>query len=296
MPEQDQQPLPAQAEVATPPQQQQQTSTHQQPRPHPHPHQHQDADDMTIPPPPPPPLEPFFTLVTNTTTATTIHPRVQYLFSDDDLSALVADQPSSSPFSSPSLPSSPRPLVVELVPTPDNTSWSVSWASSLSPDFALTSSCITLQPDSSSSNDNDIHKETSATLRLEGVERDPPDASRPEGTGTGTGSIPSSGSGTALGREDVDALADDFRRRMAILRKVVGESEKRRLMTEEVEAPAQVHSPPSPSRHAQEQDQVHHPETTPEGEADPPGAEAEDPARGIPEPEEHTEAVGSTWG
>ncbi|KAG5928829.1 hypothetical protein E4U42_007942 [Claviceps africana] len=295
MPEQDQQPLPPQAEVATPPppppppQQQQQESTHQQQQSHlqPHPHPYQDTDDMTIPPPPPPPLEPFFTLVTNTTTATTIHPRVQYLFSDDDLSALVANQPSSSP-------SSPRPLVVDLVPTPDNASWSVSWASSLSPDFALTSSCITVQPDSSGSNDNDndIHKETSATLRLEGVERDPPDASRP--AGTGTGSLPSSDSATALGQEDVDALADEFRRRMVILRKVVGESEKRRLVTDEPDPCAQVHSSPSPSLHGHEQDQVHCPEATPDDEADSPGAEAENPARRIPTPEEHTEAVGLT--
>ncbi|KAJ3491155.1 hypothetical protein NLG97_g5647 [Lecanicillium saksenae] len=33
-----------------------------------------------------------------------------------------------------------------------------------------------------------------------------------------------------LGREDLEALADDFRRRMGILKKVVGEGEKRRAV------------------------------------------------------------------
>ncbi|KAG5974066.1 hypothetical protein E4U55_000127 [Claviceps digitariae] len=310
----DQLPLPAQADVAT--QEQQQASTQ-----HHHHHQHQpqqqqlllqqqeeeeeDTGDMTTPPPPPPPppLEPFFTLVTNTTTASTIHPRVQYLFSDDDLSALVANQPSSSSLSS---PSSTRPLIVDLVPTSDNTSWTVSWASSLSPDFALTSSCITVQPDNGgggngNDNENDIHKDSSTTLRLEGVERDPPDVSRP------AGSLPSSGSGTALGREDVDALADEFRRRIAVLRKVVGEGEKRRLIIEEAQgqaqAPSQSASSPSPREQNQDQDhqpaplddQVHRPQrpehenddspTTPQGQQESPtsnqgGSHAGDPQAG----------------
>ncbi|KAG5980795.1 hypothetical protein E4U43_006701 [Claviceps pusilla] len=319
----DQLPLPAQADVATQQQQQQQQqASTQHHHPHQHRHQPQDTSDMTTPaPPPPPPLEPFFTLVTNTTSATTIHPRVQYLFSDDDLSAITANQLSSS-----SLPSSStRSLVVDLIPTPDNTSWSVSWASSLSPDFALTSSCITVQPDggggggnNSDDNDNgkDVHKDSLATLRLEGVERDPPDASRSAGTGTGTGSLPSSGSGTALGREDVDALADEFRRRIAVLRKVVGESEKRRMIIEEAEAQSHAQNASSPSPHGQDQDQdqqqvllddpSHRPrrseneDTTPvavrEGQDESPGADKEDPVRGIPPPGEFDEAVGSTWG
>ncbi|KAG6016931.1 hypothetical protein E4U54_000092 [Claviceps lovelessii] len=322
----DQLPLPAQADVATQQQTQQQRpqqASTQHHHPHPHQHQPQDTGDMTTPapPPPPPPLEPFFTLVTNTTSASTIHPRVQYLFSDDDLSVLTAKEPSSS-----SLPSSStRSLVVDLVPTPDNTSWSVSWASSLSPDFALTSSCITVQPDGGggggggnnsddNDNDKDVHKDSLATLRLEGVERDPPDASR--SAGTGTGSLPSSGSGTALGREDVDALADEFRRRIAVLRKVVGESEKRRMIIEEAEARSHAQNASSPSPHGQDQDQdrqqvllddpSHRPrrpeneDTTPvavrEGQDEPPRADKEDPVRGNPPPGEFDEAVGSTWG
>lgn len=58
-------------------------------------------------------------------------------------------------------------------------------------------------------------------LRVEGVEREPVEM-RPD-------SLPSSGSG-AIGGEDVDVLADDFRRRMGVLKKVVDEGEKRRAL------------------------------------------------------------------
>ncbi|KAG6162930.1 hypothetical protein E4U46_003757 [Claviceps purpurea] len=271
----EQLPLPPEVEVAMQRQASTQISTQQQ---------QQHTDEMTTPPPPPPPpLEPFFTLLTNTTTGTTIHPRVQYLFSDDDLSALVTYQPPSSSLSaSSSLPPSTRPLIVDLVPTPDNASWTVSWASSLTPEFALTSSCITVQPDSKNSYNDEDNKEThtaaaaaaedkSTMLRLEGVEREPPCASRP-------GSPPGSGSGATLGKEDVEALAEEFRRRFAVLRKVVGESEKRRVIFEEAQAQAstqaqtQAQDQSTSSAHAREQaptmlDQapLHHPERLDDG-------------------------------
>ncbi|KAG5974857.1 hypothetical protein E4U56_004130 [Claviceps arundinis] len=251
----EQLPLPPEVEVAMQRQASTQTSTLQTST------QQQHTDEMTNPPPlPPPPLEPFFTLLTNTTTGTTIHPRVQYLFSDDDLSALVTNQPPSSSLSaSSSLPPSTRPLIVDLVPTPDNTSWTVSWASSLTPEFALTSSCITIQPDSNNSYNDEDNKEThtaaaaaaedkSTMLRLEGVERDPPCASRP-------GSPPGSGSGATLGKEDVEALAEEFRRRFAVLRKVVGESEKRRVIFEKAQAQASTQAQAHAHAHAQDQDQ-----------------------------------------
>ncbi|KAG6098282.1 hypothetical protein E4U30_008204 [Claviceps sp. LM220 group G6] len=251
----EQLPSPPEVEVAMQRQASTQTSTMQTSTQQ----QQQHTDEMTNPPPlppPPPPLEPFFTLLTNTTTGTTIHPRVQYLFSDDDLSALVTNQPPSSSLSaSSSLPPSTRPVIVDLVPTSDNTSWTVSWASSLTPEFALTSSCITVQPDSNNSYNDEDNKEThtaaaaaaedkSTMLRLEGVERDPPCASRP-------GSPPGSGSGATLGKEDVEALAEEFRRRFAVLRKVVGESEKRRVIFEEAQAQASTQA----QTHAQAQDQ-----------------------------------------
>ncbi|KAG6060731.1 hypothetical protein E4U32_003312 [Claviceps aff. humidiphila group G2b] len=246
----EQLPLPPEVEVAMQRQASTQTSTLQTST------QQQHTDEMTNPPPLPP-LEPFFTLLTNTTTGTTIHPRVQYLFSDDDLSALVTNQPPSSS----SLPPSTRPLIVDLVPTPDNTSWTVSWASSLTPEFALTSSCITVQPDSNNSYNDEDNKEThtaaaaavedkSIILRLEGVDRDPPCASRP-------GSPLGSGSGATLGKEDVEALAEEFRRRFAVLRKVVGESEKRRVIFEEAQAQASTQAQAHAHAHAQAHAHAH---------------------------------------
>ncbi|KAK2601661.1 hypothetical protein QQS21_004812 [Conoideocrella luteorostrata] len=173
----------------------------------------------------PPPFEPFFTLLTNTTTGSTIHPRVQYLFSDDDTS-ILANNPDRDP--------DHRALVVDLAPAPDNTSWSVSWASSLSPDFALTSSHVAVQHDDNNNDDK------STMLRLEGVERDAVESSRGGSRGgSRPASLPSSASGAALGtpgapgRVDLDSLAEEFKRRLGVLKKVVGESEKRRQIMAE---------------------------------------------------------------
>ncbi|KZZ93822.1 hypothetical protein AAL_05538 [Moelleriella libera RCEF 2490] len=158
------------------------------------------------------PLEPLFTLLTNTTTGSTMHPRVQYLFSDDDASMLCTTGQDAEQ----------RAVVVDLHPSPDNTRWCVSWASSLSPDFALTGSNITTRQQHADDDDDD---DRHATLRLEGVERESlPDID----AASGGGSLRSSASGASAEREDVDALADDFRRRMGVLRKVVAEGEKRR--------------------------------------------------------------------
>lgn len=163
----------------------------------------QQATESTAPQPP---FEPLFTLLTNSTTGATIHPQVQYLFSDDDTSILSSanDDPDH------------RTVVVDLASTEQNT-WSVQYASSLSPDFAITSSQLATQQ-----NDGD----TSTMLRLEGVERETLDTSG----GSRPGSLPSSGSG-ALGRDAVE-LADEFKRRMGVLKKVVGESERRRGIVE----------------------------------------------------------------
>lgn len=170
----------------------------------------QKSTESSSPPPPPPqpPFEPLFTLLTNSTTGATIHPHVQYLFSDDDDTSILSSVNTDDP--------DHRTVVVDLAPTEQNT-WSVQYASSLSPDFAITSSQLAIQQ-----NDGD----TSTMLRLEGVERESLDASG----GSRPGSLPSSGSG-ALGR-DVVELADEFKRRMGVLKKVVGESERRRGIVE----------------------------------------------------------------
>lgn len=161
--------------------------------------QHQSAESAS------PAFEPLFTLLTNVTTGATIHPHVQYLFSDDDTSVL--SQPSDDP--------DHRTLVVDLVPS--GNTWSIQWASSLNPDFAITSSQLAVQ------RNDDPDGDSSTMLRLEGVEREPLDLSG----GSRPNSLPSSGSG-AIGREDVDSLAREFKRRAGVLKKVVGEGEKRR--------------------------------------------------------------------
>ncbi|KAK8927562.1 hypothetical protein H634G_05179 [Metarhizium anisopliae BRIP 53293] len=170
------------------------------------------AEPAPPPPPvPPPAFEPLFTLVTNASTGATMHPRVQYLFSDDDASIL--SHPNDDP--------NHRAMLVDLAPTEAST-WSVQWASSLSPDFAITASQLSVQR-----SDDASEGDTSMMLRLEGVEREPLDA----GGGSRPNSLPSSGSGT-IGRENVDALADEFKRRMGVLKKVVAEGEKRRDILE----------------------------------------------------------------
>ncbi|KAF4507499.1 hypothetical protein G6O67_003991 [Ophiocordyceps sinensis] len=201
------------------------------------------ADDSS---PPPPPFEPLFTLLTNTTTHGTIHPRVQYIFSDDDPSVLSAPPGPAAAAAGPDA-GPHRPVLVDLAPSPDGSSWTVAWASSLSPEFALTASRLEpapqqqhepAEPDAASS------AAPGGVLRLEGVEREPVDA-RPESL---HGSA--SGSGT-VGREDVDALADDFRRRMGVLRRVVGEAERRSEVVQRQQQPQPQQSHGAESRPAE---------------------------------------------
>ncbi|KAL2675135.1 hypothetical protein Neosp_011315 [[Neocosmospora] mangrovei] len=169
--------------------------------------QQQQPEDEAPLEPPMPPFEPLFALLTNSTTNTTVHPRIHYLFSDDDPSVLAS-------------PAVDRALVVDLVPAPegDSSRWAVSWAASLTPDFAVTKSNVAVQQ---SEGDDDARNGGALMLRVEGVEREPVEM-RPD-------SLPSSGSG-AIGGEDVDVLAEDFRRRMGVLKKVVDEGEKRRAL------------------------------------------------------------------
>ncbi|KAL7927190.1 hypothetical protein ACQKWADRAFT_279780 [Trichoderma austrokoningii] len=188
-------------------------------------HHHDDDDDSIIPP-----FEPVFTLLTNTTTNTTVHPRVHYLFSDDDASAVLT-APQTDPRH--------RALIVDLAP-PANPSgkWSVSWASSLTPDFAVTASQLSLQQHGSSSssgnNEGEDGASTSVMLRVEGVEREgvPAIDSTKRSSASLRGSSSSGGSGAGIvGREDVDQLTEEFRRRMGVLKKVVDEGERRRRET-----------------------------------------------------------------
>jgi hypothetical protein len=168
----------------------------------------------------PPPFDPLFTLLTNTTTNATVHPHVHYLFADDDPSILASTAPSTDD-------PAHRALIVDLAPNRDGSAgWSVSWASSLTRDFAVTDTQLSLQPHTEADADDEDAdpgrgaQRGSLMLRIDGVEREPVDPNRSD-------SLPSSGSGP-IARDDVDGLLDDFRRRMGVLKKVVGEGERRR--------------------------------------------------------------------
>ncbi|ATY64932.1 hypothetical protein A9K55_005249 [Cordyceps militaris] len=178
-------------------------------------------------PPPPPPFEPLFALLTNTTTNTTVHPRVHYLFADDD---------ASLPTTATTATSSHRSLVVDLAPTPDHDAWAVSCASSLGSAFAVTAAALSKQQAENSSSAAEPIAATSAPgaaapalmLHVAGVSRDPVDLRASVEAGASGASLRSSAASAAV--EDLEALADDFRRRMGVLKKVVGEGEKRRAV------------------------------------------------------------------
>lgn len=162
--------------------------------------QQQQPDDEATPPLPP--LEPLFTLLTNATTNTTVHPRVQYLFADDD-SLPLSDPP--PPMDRDGRPR--RAVVVDLAPSADGARWTVAGAASLNRDFAVTAS--RLAPPAPAP--DDAPPAGGPVLRVEGVDREPVDAAPPPRP------------------DNTDALADEFRRRMAVLRKVVAEADRRRL-------------------------------------------------------------------
>ena len=152
------------------------------------------------------PLEPFFTLLTNSSTGATIHPRVRYIFADDDdQHSAILDTDADT-----------RSVVVDLAPSSDGTSWAVASASSLSPDFAVTDSLLSTQR-------QDGDASSTMMLRLEGVEREPVESPDEGEAGSGSSSV----------RADADALAEEFKKRMGTLRRVVAEAEKRDKHDEE---------------------------------------------------------------
>lgn len=159
-------------------------------------------------------FEPVFALITNTTTNATVHPRVHYVFSDDDTSALIAAASNDDP--------SNRSLIVDLAPNDSSNGWQVEWSSSFSPDFAITATELSRQQQGNGDNDNDAANGT-LMLRVEGMTREPVDSRFDPDN-----SLPSSSSGSgALGKEEVDGLAEEFRRRMGTMKKVVIAGEQR---------------------------------------------------------------------
>lgn len=162
-----------------------------------------------------PPFEPVFALLTNNTTNTTVHPRVHYVFSDEDVAPLDAASDGDP---------SHRPIVVDLVPNEANDGWKVSWASSLSPDFAVTATELSKQQQGSGDAEADPSTGT-LMLHIDGVTREPidtrfdPDNSQPT-SGSASG---------AIGKDEAENLADEFRRRMAGMKTVVDAGQQRRV-------------------------------------------------------------------
>ncbi|KAI0422692.1 hypothetical protein F5X98DRAFT_101553 [Xylaria grammica] len=198
----------------------------------------------------PPPFAPVFTLVNNASTRTTHHPHVRYIFSDDDPDILTqalaecehtyADEPGSE-----SAPAN-RAILLDLASNDDGR-YSVSWASSLSPSWAVLNAQLSqISPPSSDAGHGSGAGDTGTDnsnrpdrlmLRIEGVETSAPSSSSElrisNETHQRSGSTSGSGSGqrdrgSAGEIEDYASMLDEFDKRMATLRNVVNTSEDRR--------------------------------------------------------------------
>ncbi|KAI2638533.1 hypothetical protein GGS21DRAFT_445102 [Xylaria nigripes] len=201
----------------------------------------------------PPPFAPIFTLVENASARTTHHPHVRYIFSDDDpdiwTRALAECEESYAPESG-SVPASANRAVLLDLTRSDDGGYSVSWASSLSPSWAVLNAQLSqISPPSSEAGHSGGSGEAGPNhscadrlmLRIEGIETSPVASSSElrrsdEANRTRPGSAAGGGSGGGGGsgqreREEGDDYAymlDEFEKRMAALRKVVNAGEDRR--------------------------------------------------------------------
>jgi hypothetical protein len=174
--------------------------------------------------PPPPLFSPLFTLVNNSTIHSTHHPRVHYIFSDDDpevLSRALA-QHQSDEASELAGANKDRAVVLDLAPTAEG-GWEVAWASSLSSDWAVVDARVSRMEEGDEGNRLPAADNTDGglMLKIEGVEKEaasvPPEID-----------LPSSGSGTqVVGREDYNQLLGEFEKRMGVIRRVVAAGEIR---------------------------------------------------------------------
>lgn len=154
-----------------------------------------------------PPLDPLFTLVTNASNNTTSHPRVHYIFSDDDPSAILSA-------------TTDRSIVVDLALEDDPASsaqtprWSVSCASSLTDAFAVTDAHLGKRPSPQDQQDQPAQTPRRAAedmLYIEGVQREPV----------------RDGGGDEASAPGLDGLVDEFHRRMGVINRVVAQAHKR---------------------------------------------------------------------
>ncbi|KAI0011967.1 hypothetical protein F4779DRAFT_145684 [Xylariaceae sp. FL0662B] len=208
-----------------------------------------------------PAFAPIFALVNNTSTRTTHHPHVRYIFSDDDPDVLTRELAELDPgvdasASDPALNN--RAMILDLAADDGANiggggggvcTYDVAWAASLSPSWAVLGAHLSpISPPSSSDGGNGEGRggrPDRLMLRIEGVEAGGPGGSEGElllrasgeastsKQGTPSGSRSGSGSGNGHGQkaaeaEDYAGLVDEFERRMGTLRKVVEAGEERR--------------------------------------------------------------------
>ncbi|KAI0126639.1 hypothetical protein BJ170DRAFT_414074 [Xylariales sp. AK1849] len=195
-----------------------------------------------------PPFAPIYTLVNNTSTRTTHHPQVHYIFSDDDpdlLTQALAQQHDANLNESASGPApNHRAVLLDLAQDSEG-GYDVSWASSLSPSWAVIDAQVSrISPPSSdsdggnnSSTEKSKRKPDRLMLRVEGVESGVLGSEvelRLSGEKSGQGSGTGSGSGSGQNDrhkgegEDYSSLVEEFDNRMTMLRKVVDAGEERR--------------------------------------------------------------------
>lgn len=183
-------------------------------------------------------FQPIYTLVNNASTKTTHHPRVHYIFSDDDpdvLTQALAQQHDANLNESASGPAPDhRAVLLDLRPDKDG-SFNVSWASSLSPSWAVLDAQVSrISPPSEDGGNTSPSKKKPdrLMLRVEGIEGASLASSgefRLSGDRSGQGS--GSGSGTGSGQkgldgEDYNTLVNEFDTRMSMLKKVVDAGEE----------------------------------------------------------------------
>ncbi|KAI0018549.1 hypothetical protein F4780DRAFT_781238 [Xylariomycetidae sp. FL0641] len=223
----------------------------------------------------PPPFAPIFTLVNNTSTRTTHHPHVRYIFSDDDpdiLTQALADHDTSNDDGSKSDPSAPshnRAMILDLAPDAEG-GYEVAWSSSLSPSWAVLNAQVSqvsqVSPPSSeggNSNgsgngggDDGNTRPNRLMLRIEGVESSAlgseadlriSDQANRQGSGSGSGSGSSQRDRGQGESENYTGVLSEFDKRMATLRKVVSAGEDRRRKIG-AEPPTEPEGQPEPTR------------------------------------------------
>ncbi|KAI1348609.1 hypothetical protein F5Y01DRAFT_211227 [Xylaria sp. FL0043] len=224
----------------------------------------------------PPPFAPVFTLVNNASTRTTHHPHVRYIFSDDDpdiLTQALAECEHADAEESGHRPAN-RAMILDLAPGDDGR-YTVSWASSLSPSWAVLNAQLSqISPPSSDAGQaggsgtgdpgvENNNRPDRLMLRIEGIEMNAsgsPSELRMSDETSHQRSGSASGSGSRHRErersgepDDYSIMLDEFEKRMTTLRSVVNAGEERRkkiaLQTaseEDVEAQDTVNKDPTP--------------------------------------------------